>query len=236
VRVAKDPNDWATCPECGEKFLTKAQPAWPDLMERPQLNLRLNRSRKAASLFLKVDAVSQLYEIGVLDSAPAQDRKTIMIALLAVIIGVLIYGRFIVGEFQNAADLAEPYTPPTTLIGSSYGEKAFIADLSAFHRWSREKALINFPVTQSGPASRLFKYAMARLAPDECQEFTSLTLSTKAKASVHITGQCFDAKLSNPTALVRWRGREALVTVPDSLEVISVVIYPPDPATQANAF
>jgi hypothetical protein len=175
--------------------------------------------------------------VTVLDVAPGKKRKTLLVALVAVFLVVLVYGHLILSSFREAETLVDNPTPAPKSEPTTYTYNDFTRDLLDFRHWARDKRLKNYIIEYSGHSSRLFKYAIAQLAPDKCQEFTSLSLSASKQVGVSITGQCFHSNLANPTANIQWRGRSAIVTVADVRKVLNVEIYPTTPpAPEANAF
>jgi hypothetical protein len=226
VALANGLDAWVDCPHCGEKFLAPANPALVSLGEG-QKYPGFRPTRAKSRLVLKVDKMAQLYEIGIQESLPGQKRRLIMAAVAAFLLALSLYAYLLIHSWRDAASLAGA-SPLATEAGSRhpYGEEDFKADLLNFNRWARDKFLSNYSIDYSGHSSRLFKHAVSRLAPYECQDFTSLTLNAKKKAGVSITGHCYDRRLASPTISVEWRGREAIVSVPGSAEAIRVELFP----------
>ncbi|MDR0548769.1 MAG: zinc-ribbon domain-containing protein [Deltaproteobacteria bacterium] len=224
--LAVGQDSWLNCPHCGEKFLAPANPALVSLNAAP-LAKGFKPAKAKKRLVLKVDSLGQLYEIGVLDQSLSQKRRIALALIVVVAIGLGLYGLLLVASWREAHNLSAPTLPPEVIAPiAAYDDGDFRQDLYSFSRWSRGKFLSNFEIDYSGYSSRLFKYAIKKLAPKDCQEFTSLTLNALDQGGVKITGHCYQTRLANPTILVNWRGREAILTTPESSEIITVELYP----------
>ncbi|MDR2421839.1 MAG: zinc-ribbon domain-containing protein [Deltaproteobacteria bacterium] len=228
VDLADGRDAWVVCPHCGEKFLALANPAFVSYDVRPK-DSQFKPSRVKSRLILKVDKMAQLYEIGVQGASSGQKRRLALAVAAAILVAFGLYAYLLIHSWRGAASLAEA-SPLATEVGERrpYRETDFKADLLNFKRWSRDKYLSNYSIDYSGYASRLFKHAVARLAPSECQEFTSLTLNASKKAGVSLIGHCYNSRLANPSISIEWKGREAIVSVPGSAEIINVELFPPN--------
>jgi DNA-directed RNA polymerase subunit RPC12/RpoP len=232
AHLANGQDEWIDCPNCGEKFLAQANPAW--VTPSPWSKEPGFKPTKAKSrLVLKVDSMAQLREIGFLENAPGQKRKLLLAAVAVVAIGLFLFLFLLVTSWRNAQSLAEASAPPRGSPLEAYEEKDFKKDLLNFYHWSRDKFLSNYTIDYSGHSSRLFKYSMARLAPQECQEFSKLTLNAVSKAGIKILGHCYDSRRPNPVIFVNWKGRQAILSTPESAETLHVEIYPA-PVAAAN--
>ncbi|MDR1396051.1 MAG: hypothetical protein LBK52_07780, partial [Deltaproteobacteria bacterium] len=223
---------WTACPRCGEKFLARPAALWPLPEEAPPPGaFRKRRPWRARKVTYAGDNVRQVYEIGIAENELPLKRKFALAALAAGVLFLVFYGRLLVSSWQSAGELIDPVVHPrTATVSQAYGQSSFEQDVVSFFRWTRGRHLNDYPIDRSSISSRLFKYAVARLAPDECQEFTSLTLNSLAAGQplgpgVRIIGQCYNSALEDPQVLVRWSGREALLSVPAKTEVLSVTLF-----------
>jgi DNA-directed RNA polymerase subunit RPC12/RpoP len=228
------PDQWVMCPQCGERFLdNRTDPVLAALGEAPvSTNFRPKKVsfRTNATVSYGPDLVRQVYEVGVVEYPPGRKKKIIITASVVVFVFLLLYGRLLVSSWQEAEELVDKIPPAkVAAVSEVYGDQAFQKDMIYFFRWSKDKSFSRDVINTSGNVSRIFKYAMARLAPGECQEITSLTLSSTGGGGVRMVGQCYNENQSNPVVLVSWPGRQAVLSVPNSREIIDVTIFPPDP-------
>jgi hypothetical protein len=237
--LKKGRDNWATCPWCGEKFLAHSQPDWRSLelaQEPARPNYRPTMTRRPLErLVFKVDSVSQIYEVATLDYPPGWKNRLSLVVVGIILLGGGFFANFLINSWREAQSLRDTYPEPTSVKSQAYDETAFRADLVRFRRWLRDKSLTSFVIDYSGSTSRLFKRAMTQLQPNECQEFTSLTLRSWGRGGVKITGQCYDEKRPSPTILIAWKERQAILSSPNSSEIMNVVIYPANPGQGGRA-
>ncbi|MDR1872500.1 MAG: zinc-ribbon domain-containing protein [Deltaproteobacteria bacterium] len=226
VNLTNDQDRWVVCPSCGEKFVAPANPAWVTLGDH-KVAADFKPTRAKSRLVLNVDKMAQVYEIGLPERAPGHRRKMIMAVSALLLLGLGLYGYLILSSWREATSLVENSPTPTGVGAVNYTEDDFKKDLFNFHRWGKNKFFSNYVVNYSSDSSRFFKYAISKLAPNECQEFTSLTLNSTRHAGVSVKGHCFEERLADPILQVDWQGQYAVLSVPAvNREIFRVPIFP----------
>jgi hypothetical protein len=181
------------------------------------------------------DKVSQIYEIGILEHTPGQKKKIFLYAALAVFVFLVFWAKIVISSWRAAGDLTGD-NPQAVLAAAtvSYDDRAFYQDILKFRKWSKNRTFANYVLSQPDMSTRLYKYAIARLSPDRCQEFTTLTLNSRPRGAITMVGTCFQERLASPVLDIDYKDRSAVFSVPESREVIQIDIFPSEPGSGAE--
>jgi hypothetical protein len=228
-------DNWTLCPLCGEKFLAGRDSRTWLVLEGSPRKTDFGRTKVIGDggridLGYATDKVSQVYEIGILEYLPGQKKKIFLYAALAVFVFLVFWARIVISSWQAAGDLTDD-NPQAVLAATtvSYDDRAFYQDILKFRKWSKNRTFADYVLSQPDMSTRLYKYAIARLSPDSCQEFTSLTLNSRPRGAITMVGTCFQERLANPVLDIDFKDRQAVFSVPESREVIQKDIFPSEP-------
>ena len=220
----------ARCPKCLESFIIKprrAEPRGPAppgrrprTAEEQELLDRLGAKRGQAEA--RPPSPDDPGEVVVLpEPAPRYALYGLAVALMAA--GVL---GFFFHAFQAAGKLPEPQkTQPPPQPPLSYEERGLAADLAAMRRDFRRRQGLYRKIDYRGREERVFKYIIARLAPEACGgDFSGLRLwSTDTRAGFKALGTCRDENLTAPELEINWQGEKITAGLGGaSLEIISI--------------
>ena len=205
---------WARCPKCQERFFIKP-PALVETAPAPEAAPSPTRDRSAAEqkLLARIKAKKGLEAQTSLDGPfdatglvvfpdPEVFYTPYFIVLGFIVAGLL--GFFI--QAFNSAPIPAPLPPPPPRPSvTEYGEEAFRADLTTLRRQLANKVRTNRRIEFSGPESRVFKFALARLAPNECQEIIRIRLwSGQLLEGFQAEADCLERGRRTPRLTVRW--------------------------------
>lgn len=225
---------WAKCPKCQERFFTKARPVLIDqtpataTKEAPALpGKRSQASQELLDRLQKKKTADEVFSddtilITVFPEAVVNYQIYILFMIL---IGVGVIVVLIMG-FQAAGVKGRAVAKPQpSRVIPEYGHQGLKFDLislrSAFHSHRNSGRT----VTYQSPESRFFKYALARLAPDLCQEIVSVrTWTDRPYHQFKAQAICLEAGWSPPVLEVVWERGQAIITFPDQADQMELVV------------
>jgi hypothetical protein len=111
-----------------------------------------------------------------------------------------------------------------------YGLENFASDLRALQSFMSKTKFIDQKVAYTGEQSRVFKFAVATLAPETCTAITSLAVkSYDPSMGFTLKATCLVSSEKAASLEILWKGRyaELFLTGRDRSERLSVMIHPP---------
>lgn len=239
---------WARCPKCGERFfiqplgqgwmdapLQEAQAPAPKSRRRsPEAQKMLERLRSKSETEGRTSLTGPAYDPATITVFPQPESSQALTWVAAAVLAFMV-GYVLVGSFNQGGKVRVASEEPTTILGvTAYGEKELRADLLALRRQSSGRPHLRRTVSYSGHESRVFKYFLAELAADECQEITRLDISAdRSDNDFNAVALCLDDRRSIPTMRVLWEGRDAVVSFEGYSESRRFILFPQPGPTMA---
>ena len=187
---------WVNCPTCQERFIIKLEDTGfldfqPDTPPKPGGGA----SRPKASNYLYrpgEDAPGELL-VTVLDPVTPKARRYWGVGLILVILAIFAAEAAILrSSWMSARGMGEEIEvviPPPPV----YGEAALASDLRTIQESTVSSVTLDRLIEYTGGESRVFKYAAAVLAPETCEEITSVSMRSSAPASgLSLRASCLD--------------------------------------------
>jgi hypothetical protein len=213
---------WLKCPKCGERFRPQNQDLALQLGQAPkaqgpspagraavdELLNRMDLEKMGASL--PEDRESALDAIPVIPEPPP---KTVVfkiitaVLVLALLVGLgLVFRRAVAPT--PAPQAAETPPPP------DYGKDTLLWDFSAMRKDILRYRHVDRTISSSGRESRIYKYFAANMAPDYCQDITSIHLwSPRTAQGFKMVANCLDPTKEPATLEVKWDTKMAHISV-----------------------
>lgn len=216
---------WARCPGCGERFFVRHLGQAAGLDSRPQqapAKSTRGRSEEAQKMINRLRAKTEAEAFTSLDG-PAYNPEIITVfpqpmsndigTFLAIGILAALVGFVLIGSFQKGSTVKVASPEPTRIIDvPAYGEKELRTDFLLFRKLTTDRPHLRREVNYTGYESRVVKYFLRELAPDECQEITSLYIKAdRVSNGFTATAVCLDPGRGIPDMHVRWEGRDAVI-------------------------
>jgi hypothetical protein len=214
---------WIKCPKCGERFRPQrpdletelglppaSKGKGPDPARRKQLNSILSRIDLDKIGRRETDQTQVLDALPVIPEVP---RKTwIFLALTIVLVAGLLAALGWVFH-SSAAPLPPPQTtqaPPPP----DYGRDLLLPDILAIRKDIQRNWHIDRLINYRGRESRFYKYYASLLAPDACQEISSLRIkSLKTYDGFSMEAQCLNPRRNAVVIEVAWDFNKAKITI-----------------------
>lgn len=239
---------WAKCPKCQERFFIKANPVLVDQNKEEERTAPLRGRDQASQKLLDRLKKNKVKEAET--SLDAPDDQTILVTvfpeavinqqlyILFMVMAVVVLIVILIMGF-SAAGLNREQPSPTVqayLVIPEYGAQSLKTDLITLRSALHSRRLTRRVVTYQSPETRVFKYALARLAPDLCQEIVRVSIWTNDPyRQFTAKADCLEEGWSPPVMEVVWKKGKAIITFtdhPDQLEVdLKRERTPPKPAT-----
>jgi len=232
---------WARCPKCSERFFIRPVGQSSGLDMQPQkapVKSVRGRSEEAQRMINRLRSKTEAEGLTTLDG-PEYNPETITVfpqpapnpAFTVIATGVMIVlaGFVLIGSFSKGSTV-KVNAPQTPAIMShyTYGEKDLRADFQLLRKRATQQPHLRYQVTYTGYESRVFKHFLNEIAPDDCQDITSLYIKAdRAANSLTATATCQDNSRIIPDMQIRWEGRDALISITGREALLRFNLFPP---------
>ena len=244
-RQVPEAGAWARCPKCRERFYLKAKPV--DLHakhERAAAPPTRTRSSDAQSLIDRLrsrnnpDADTYLRgpdnDFGSVTVFPEPAPNYLLYAAgVGGMVGVFLAA--LGGMFNYEGPQSSTRAAAVFPAQRPYDHDGLRGDLMSIRRDLSQHKNVARQISYRGRESRVYKYFLAELAPDKCQEIIGVRLwSTDTVYGFNAAAECADDRLSVPELEVRWEGESARVAMAGQEKSMSVDLAPP-PSMASNS-
>jgi hypothetical protein len=239
IIIAK-PNAWLKCPKCFERFhqqsvefitSTPSQPQWdPDnLPSHRRINKVMGKVLGELDLETYAGRKNSQEEFSsILEVLPAAETKRsrtpVFLTLVGCFISVFLVMMAMVFHKAKAPDpeMIPVASPPRI----SYNEQQLFEDLASIRRDLTKLRNVNKLVQYSGRESRFIKHYLGVLAPELCQNITSIYLkSNRSSAGFQAETTCANPNEQAGTVQVAWQGSEVTISVLDRPELATITTF-----------
>jgi hypothetical protein len=176
-------------------------------------------------------------EVTILDPVTPVVRRYwgigLVVALLLIFLAEAIILRL---SWRSASSLTEANQSPPTPIVAAYGPAELAYDLKNLQENTVNRTFVDHRVNFTGNESRIYKYAVSKLAPRACQSITALTVYGRVPSSgLLMTGTCLNQNELAAGVKVVWNGRRATLYIDGHERAgnLDILVYPPDAAELA---
>lgn len=241
VPLSKIPKQgaWVTCPTCSERFIIKLddlsfnEPPPAAKAKQVPIGSPIKETKPHMYRLWTQEQVGEL-EVTILDPVTPIVRRYWGIGLVIALALIFLAEALILrSSWRSANSMAELQQPSAPTVAAPYGEEELASDLRTLQADSVARNFVDREVNFTGPESRVYKYAVSRLAPNACQSITSLNLfAREPSAGLLLTATCYDPSGTAAAVKVVWHGREATLFI-DGFERsgrLDSLIHPPAPS------
>ncbi|MDR0355250.1 MAG: zinc-ribbon domain-containing protein [Deltaproteobacteria bacterium] len=234
VPVAKIPKNgaWVTCPSCAERFIVKLEDlSLTDSPPKSGLGTGFKKfGRKGSGHVhrLGIDTGGEL-EVTVLDPITPTARRYWSLGLIAVVLVIFgVEAAILRSSWRSANSMAELQQTTVQREAPVYDLNHLAGDLRYLQQRTLTATHLERSITHSGPESRIYKFAVAKLDPDACVEITKLEMNSRNPSSgMVLSGVCFNERQRALPLKISWNGRWADLNLEgqERLARLNVVLY-----------
>jgi predicted Zn finger-like uncharacterized protein len=205
---------WVKCPTCAERFIVKLDKK-ELLDDAPPEKAVTHFSRKARSVVSATSIVSITaleLEVSVLDPVTAASKRYWGLGILGVLMLVFAVEAFVLKTSFSSAKNMGTIEEIQINAPAAYTVDSLVSDLKILQRNSIVQHTQKAQISHTGSESRIFKYAVEKLAPNTCTRITALAMETRSSAEgLSLTATCFDSRERSASLEVVWNGRYAML-------------------------
>ncbi|MDR1487379.1 MAG: zinc-ribbon domain-containing protein [Deltaproteobacteria bacterium] len=237
-QAAKNPNAWLKCPKCKERFhnqslefISSSFTAAPNKGQSSnsarhnsllnQVLGKMNLASYAKEKTPNEDPSSILELLPVVEGK--RSKKSLVLGAVGVLIGLFLMALALI--FHQAKAPPPAPVPDHQQPVASYSEQQLSEDLISIRKEMTRLGKVNMLVAYKGRESRFIKYYLNFLAPEMCQDITSIHIKSN-RTSEGFKAQTFCADPSQKSAVVdiAWKGNDIAVSIDGKEEVANLTV------------